>query len=265
MKSSLIALTCLALLACDAAAQTSKPEILVLGTFHMANPGRDIHNAEVDDVLSAPRQAEMVELLEVVKRFRPTKIAVEASVTNQRTARAYAEYLAGSYVLTRNEVDQIGFRLAKELGHPTIHAVDAGGDFPYLRVQNYAKANGRQAEFDAAVQKVGDRVKAEATYLRSHTLLEALTLMNSDSSAAKEMAGEFDRVTFGEPWEYAGSDLLSAWYQRNARIYRNILALVTSPEDRILVVYGAGHLSWLQHMVEGHGKARLRKLVEFRK
>lgn len=246
------------------AAPPAKPEILVLGTFHMANPGSDVHNAQVDDVLSARRQREMAELLAVLKRFRPTKIAVEANVNSQRTSREYAEYLAGRYTLTRNEVDQIGFRLAKELDHPTVYAVDASGDYPYMRVLNYAKANGRQAEFDTMANRVGERVKADADYLRAHTLLETLAHINADSSVTKWMASDFDYVPFGEPWEYAGSDLLGSWFQRNARIYRNILALATAPDDRLLVVYGSGHLGWLRQMVQAHGRATLRTLADLR-
>src|SRR5687768_954487 len=206
-----------------AAAQVAKPEILVLGTFHMANPGSDVHNMEADDVMSARRQREMAELLEVLKRFRPTKIAVEASVTRPDVKQQYADYLAGKHTLTRNETNQIGYRLAKELGHPAVYAVDVSGDFPYMRVANYAKANGRQAEFEAMTQRVGARVKAQGEYLRTHTIVQYLTLLNADSSVATSVADEYAYVPFGEPWEYAGSDLLAAWLQRNARIYRNII------------------------------------------
>jgi len=56
-----------------AVAQTAPPqqaEILILGTYHMANPGRDIFNISADDVLAPKRQAEIGELLEVLKRFK---------------------------------------------------------------------------------------------------------------------------------------------------------------------------------------------------
>lgn len=43
----------------------ARPEILVLGTYHMANPGHDIHNLQADDVLSPKRQQEIAQLLEV--------------------------------------------------------------------------------------------------------------------------------------------------------------------------------------------------------
>ena len=57
----------------------------MLGVYHMANPGRDIHNMRADDVLAPKRQAEIGQLVEVLKRFRPTKIAVERNVGDERS------------------------------------------------------------------------------------------------------------------------------------------------------------------------------------
>ena len=112
---------------------TDKPaaraEVLVLGVYHMANPGRDIFNMQADDVLAPKRQAEIAQLLGVLKKFQPTKIAIEADPYGRRT-QEYADYLAGKHTLSRNENDQIGYRLAKELGHKNIYPVDADGDFP---------------------------------------------------------------------------------------------------------------------------------------
>jgi hypothetical protein len=44
--------------------------------------------------------------------------------------------------LSRNEIDQIGYRLAKELAHRAVYPVDKNGGFPWQRLLNYAKANG---------------------------------------------------------------------------------------------------------------------------
>ena len=155
----------------QAPAQTSaRAEILVLGVYHMANPGRDIFNTQADDVLASKRQAEIAQLLEVLKGFQPTKIAVEADPWGPRKGQ-YADYLAGKYTLTRNEIDQIGYRLAKELGHKTVNLVDADGEFPYPRLVNYAKASGRSQELDAMMAGIGERVKAQSAYLASHTIL----------------------------------------------------------------------------------------------
>jgi hypothetical protein len=239
-----------------------RPEILVLGTYHMANPGHDIHNMQADDVLSPKRQQEITQLIEVLKKFRPTKVAIEAEVGSQREPQRYADYVAGKYTLTRNEIDQIGYRLAKELGHRAIYSVDVDGDFPYLRVVNWAKANGLNAKFDALAASTGERVKAQGEFLRTHTVLETLKYMNTDSSVTKDLASYFAFVPYGQPFEYAGPDLLALWYQRNIRIYHNIVALIDSPSDRILVIYGAGHLGWLRQDIANDATVRLQKLSD---
>jgi hypothetical protein len=217
---------------------------------------------EADDVLSPKRQREIAQLIEVLKRFRPTKIAIESEVGSQRDPQRYTDYLAGKYTLSRNEIDQIGFRLAKELGHRAIYPVDVEGDFPFYRVRNYAKANGLADKFEAMQAAVAVRVKAQGDFLRSHTVLQTLEYMNADSMVAKAMTSEYAFVPFGEPYEYAGPDLVAAWFQRNIRIYRNIIALIDSPNDRILAIYGSGHLGWLQQSVANDGTARLRKLAD---
>lgn len=244
------------------AQSSARPEILILGAYHMANPGHDIYNMQVDDVQSPKRQQEIAQLVDVLKKFRPTKVAIEAGVGSKRVAQEYSDYLAGKYTLSRNEIDQIGYRLAKELGHAKVYAVDVDGDFPMQRVINYAKANGRSAAFDSIGARTGARVKAENDFLRSHTVLETMQYMNSDSSVARDVADYFAMVPFGEPWEYAGPDLLAAWYQRNIRIYHNIVSLVDSPNERILVIYGAGHLGWLRQDVASDASVKLRTLAE---
>jgi len=246
-----------------APAQTdARPEILVLGTYHMANPGRDIHNMAADDVLSAKRQLELTQLLEVLKRFKPTRIAIEASAGSERTTRDYNEYLAGRYTLTRNENDQLGLRLAKELGHKSVHAVDVDGDFQYMRVMNYAKANGKTARFDSMQARVARRVKQQSDFLQTHTVLETLGRMNSDSAAAEALASDMEFIYFGDLWEFAGPDLLTFWFQRNLRIYNRITALIESPSDKILVIYGAGHLGPLRQIIGADVRVRLRKLSD---
>ncbi len=249
---------------CFASAQVpARPEILVLGTYHMANPGHDIHSSQTDDVTSPARQREIVRLIDVLTQFQPTKIAIEANIGSLRAQREYGDYVAGKYALTANEIDQIGFRLAKKLGCPSIYPVDENGDFPFYRVRNYAIANGKKEQFEASQNAVGARVRTDDAFLANHTVLEMLMHVNSDSSVAMAV-GEYYTgfMPFGEPFEYAGPDLIASWFQRNLRIYHNIRALITSPSDRILVIYGSGHLGWLRQIVSQDPAVRLRTLNE---
>jgi hypothetical protein len=47
------------------------------------------------------------------------------------------------------------------------------------------------------------------------------------------------------------------------RIYSNVVQLADSPDERILVIFGAGHLGWLRHNFASDPTLRLRKLAEF--
>jgi hypothetical protein len=242
---------------------TQKAEILILGTYHMANPGRDVFNMTADDVLSPKRQAEIVQLLEVLKRFHPTKIAVESNVYEDRRPKGYADYLAGKSALSANEIEQIGYRLAKELGHKTIYPVDMDGDFPWQRVINFAKATGQTPIMEKIRSDIGEMVKKQDAYLHSHTILETLLSMNDDRKIAEDVGYYLREARLGEPGDYAGPDLLASWYQRNIRIYNNIAKIIESPHERVLVIYGAGHLGWLQQDVAGDPDMKLRKISEF--
>lgn len=165
--------------------------------------------------------------------------------------------------MSGDEVDQVAFRLAKELALQTVYPVDEQGDFPYERLLNWAVANSRKAQFDAMQASMGARVKDENDFLLSHTALQMFEYINSDSMVSSDVASYFAFVPYGDPDDYAGSDLIASWYQRNIRIYHNIVALIGSPNDRILVIFGAGHLGWLRQDAANDATVRLRKLADF--
>ncbi len=188
---------------------------------------------------------------------------MEGSFSDDRIPKRYADYVASKYELTRNEVDQIGFRLARELGHKTVYPVDVDGEFPFQHIVNYAKASGRSKELDAMMGEVGAMVKAQNAHLASHTVLETLLYMNSDDKVAEDVGFYYREAQFGEPWDWAGADLVSDWFRRNMRIYSNVVQLADSPNERLLVIFGAGHLGWLQRDFASNPNLRLRKLGEF--
>jgi hypothetical protein len=82
----------------------SLPQVLVLGVYHMANPGRDVVNMQADDVLAETRQSEIAEVIEVLRGFNPTRIAVEAPFYDSDVISArFRDYVNGEHELSRNE------------------------------------------------------------------------------------------------------------------------------------------------------------------
>ena len=242
--------------AVDADAKT-KPTLVILGTYHMGTPGNNVVNGKVDDVTSPERQRQMVELIERLKRFRPTKIVVEVDGDDAaKTQAAYDKYLAGQYQLSKNETNQIGFRLAKALGHKQVYCVDWSEfwDDPTI---NYEKYAAKDAELDGFLKGVYRKLKAEvdAEHEKMFTLpiTDQLILLNRPERVERSHRLYYEFIRIGRGKEYAGAGYVAWWYRRNMVILANIIRLTDGPGERILVVYGSGHLKLLTQFAKESG------------
>ena len=86
-------------------------EVLLFGTFHFKDAGRDSYKPQVDvDILSEQRQQELGEVLDALAtRFSPTKIGIEVDGDWARriVESEYPSWLEGELELKANEVYQI--------------------------------------------------------------------------------------------------------------------------------------------------------------
>lgn len=130
-------------------------EVLLLGTVHLDNPGRDVNNPTVPDVLLPEKQAELAALRDSLAQFRPTKMAIEVRRRHQ-----------------------------------------------------------------AAI----------------------------DSLYRRFRAGRMDT-------SFVGADVVAQYHKRNLRIFAN-LAQIAEPGDRIIGIFGNGHMPYLRPLVEASPKLR---------
>lgn len=223
-------------------------EVLILGTYHFANPGLDVVRTEVADILSPQKQAEVESVVESLAAFRPTKIAVEVRAESvARLDSVYDAYRAGQHTLSRNEVQQLGFRLAQRFGHSRLYGIDHEGEFPFEALMRYAQEH--DPAFVAWAQNKLAEIGAESTrQQRENTLPEILRLQNEPDSIARGHGLYVVMSGVGAGDTYIGADLLSGWYERNIRTFADLRALA-EPGDRILVIFGAGHAAILRELV----------------
>jgi Family of unknown function (DUF5694) len=226
------------------AQRTLAKPILFLGVYHMNNPGLDAVNLQADDVLSAKRQQEIETLVENLAAFHPSKIAIEADPKDGEWANRYKEYLAGRYTLTRDEREQVGFRLAKRVGLPTIYGVD------YLMYMNGLTPSemADQPSKSETEKPASNQLSAEDVLLRQSTVTQYLFHLNSEEQIQKNAEGYMDMLLpDNDPAIYRNADLVANWYKRNLRIFENINRVTEQAgTDRILVIIGAGHLRLLK-------------------
>ena len=242
---------------------TRKPTVLVLATSHMNNPGRDVLNAHWDDVLTEKRQKEIREFVNLLKRFKPTKIAIELSFASAELEENYGQYLRGEYQLTRDEREQIGFRLAKELNHQKIYGVNAEGDFGVNRVFEFAKANNQQEIVDKAFSVVKPQVEALNKLIQTASITEIHKFLNDQRKIDEEHQAYLIISRIGKDNEYPGVDATAEWYKRNLKIFSNIARITDSGDDRILIIFGAGHAKLLQQFIEDSGEYNLERTGKY--
>ena len=226
-----------------------KPALLILGTYHMGTPGNNVVNGKVDDVTSPERQKQIVKLIEKLEKFKPTKIVVECDLeADAKNQENYERYLAGNYQLSRNETNQIGYRLAKEVGLKKVYCVDWSDfwDDPNILYEKYAA---KDAEMDSFLKGVYRNLKsdsdAEHEKLFTLPVIDQLILINQPARMERDHRVYFNLMRIGRGKDYIGANYVSWWYRRNLTILNNIIRLTDSPNDRVLVVYGAGHLKLL--------------------
>lgn len=228
-------------------------QLLILGTYHMDNPRLDAKNLEADDVLLPKRQREIAELIEKLARFNPTKIAVEAPYSDKAIwNNRYKKFLAGEHKLTRNEIEQIGFQLAKRLNHQTVYPIDYPMLMSGLRYDEVEfpkpKPTPSLTAGNAETKKPEPTLSEGDLLLRRSTVTEFLLHMNNLEKARKDHGENYLKqlLPSDNAAIYESADRITNWYKRNLRMFANINRIAEFPNDRILLIAGSGHLTILR-------------------
>jgi hypothetical protein len=220
--------------------------VMIVGGYHMSNPGRDLHNVVSGDVLESAPQAELARIAEALNEFHPTAVMAEwdANVASER----YAQFLAGTLPPSRNEVVQLGFRLAKRAGLKSFYGIDVEGDFPFEPVQTLAKARGQMKLIDDAGAEVEAHVRRLSAMIAKDGIAAALRYMNDPELISRDNGFYRQMLRVGQGAQQPGVDLLTAWYRRNFLICANLIQN-TRPGDHVVVFYGSGHSFLLRQCV----------------
>jgi hypothetical protein len=229
-----------------------KTKVLLLGTFHFDNPGLDVAKYENANVLSPKRQQEIADVVMKLKQFRPDKIFVEQEPAAQpRLDSLLNQYKENRWTLYANEIYQLGFRLAKELQLPTLHAVDyRAAAFPFDSLGKVA-AGAKQYSLLQRLKTTIDSIQtAFNSQLQTSTIRQILLQENNAANQRFSVGGYFDFLVAGGKDNHVGSYLVSEWWRRNMVIYENILKRLDGNEKNVLVIFGSSHTALLKEFMK---------------
>jgi len=226
------------------------PKVAILGMLHFTSKNNTV-SQKFTEVKSEKRQAEIKILVESLKKFNPTKIAVERPYRSEEELnKKYADYLKGSYELTEEETDQIAFRLARELNHERLYLVYSPVHYAFDSTVAFAKRNGQSKLIDSIIDNATKLADEYDQIAFDGKIQDAVYYLNTDGAINKNHFGYILLSQIGNEENKIGAETVGDWYKSNIKIFENIRQLADSNSERILVIYGQGHLKILNQLIK---------------
>jgi hypothetical protein len=232
-------------------------EVLLLGVFHFEYYNMDSHKTDSIhkiDILSPNRQKEILKIVQTIAKFKPTIICLESGNDSLLNFQ-YSNYLKKIYTLSKEEIDQLGFRIAEKSGLNIVYAVD---DISWFR-ENLKKDTALvhfwdeqyyldTLEMNRWTEKYSNWNNYVDSVSTKLSLKDYLKLLNHPKVLDYNL-GQY--LVEMKTSNHNGPDFVTLdWYNRNLRIYNNILKTNPAETDRILVIYGSGHIPLLKHFFD---------------
>ncbi|MFA0809821.1 DUF5694 domain-containing protein [Microbulbifer epialgicus] len=224
-------------------------QVMLFGTFHFANPGRDTVKLNVIDVLTPENQAYLEQLTEKLASESPTHVMLECDPRIQdKIDIKFQAYLNGEHQLEVNEHQQLGFRIAAKAKLNGVICYDENQvHWDGAKLMSYMSTNApeRKKIFDAEIADFGNLAS------KQHKTLPLRQLLQIDNSVERDkknmnlylMVNDIDS---GEG--FSGADASVSWWHRNFRMYANIQAKA-QPGTKVIAIAGSGHTALMKTLL----------------
>lgn len=224
--------------------------VMLLGVFHFDNPGLDAVKFDTIDVMTAPSQRYLEELTERLAQFKPTKVLLEYNPDNEAAVnQRYRDYRAGSYALERNEIYQLGFRVAAKAGLARVYSFDDRSTNWDSSLWDYLPKH--EPQMMQAVEKLIADMSRQ--FQQDHQTQSLRELLRSTNDAETDRANKdtylLTNAAGAEQKLFHGANSTASWWHRNFKMYANI-QLQAAPGERILVIGGQGHTAILRDLLQ---------------
>ncbi|WP_298518934.1 DUF5694 domain-containing protein [uncultured Kordia sp.] len=238
---------------------TKKIKVYLLGTFHFAQTDSTYN------VLDAKHQQSIEELCDIVVKQKPDKVFIERQPEYEfrnKYDSLFKVYVDTDVLPYRNELYQVGFRVAKRLKHSKVYQCDHPGQYGryFSAALKYAKEHNQMGYIDASakgtVLREDDRVD-EDSIQKNSSLLDYIKWINSEAVMQTSHAsyivndpqvGSADYYNYDDDDTLLGAEVTADWYRRNIMIYSKMINQLSYEEDAIFLIIGADHVPILEYL-----------------
>jgi len=234
-------------------------KVYLLGTFHFSQTD------ESYNIVDDKHQKSIKELCKIIEKHQPDKIFTERQPEfefQNKIDDKYNQYLKDDKIRYKNEIYQVGFRVAKSLKHPRIYQCDHPGMYGshYEKGVEYATKNNQldylNAKAKGTVMRY-DEIIDEDSLMQNITLLEYIKWINSEKVMSTSHAyyianspqiGSKDYYNSDDDDTLIGAELTADWYRRNIMIYTKMINQLDYSEKAIFLIIGGDHVPILRNL-----------------
>lgn len=219
--------------------KVSNREILLVGTFHFEHLKELVQGKEED----------ILKIVDLLSKYAPSKIAVEWE--RDQHDQLNKLYKDNNKEYEMNEIEQLGFRIARKLRHEEIFAVNWMGKLTQEDVvtlnntiqSTYPEIRENFSTYGAKVEQI----------LLSGGLLHTYQELNKDELRKDTEKLYLSYVPVENNEQTIGVDFLNKWIERELMIFKHVVEIASDDNERILLIVGMDHLWMLKKLFEGNG------------
>ncbi len=233
-------------------AQTKKKQILLVGTFHYANPGLDVAQLNNFNIMSEKSQKELETMSDKIKKFGPDKIFVEWEFSKQSDLdKLYNKNTDSLFKTNKNEITQLALRTAKKLNHKKLYGMNLYTSFPYDSLMMAMEKANQKDLMEKNKLMTQNFEKQHNERIRKSSLQEMMLYYNTKQAENENLQWYLEIANrAGNPDDFSGPSLVSNWYKRNLYMYSLIQKLTESTDNKIMILVGAGHAAIIRGFIE---------------
>ena len=236
--------------------KNEKIKIILMGTFHYGATS-DRNSTNFKDLFSEKRQKELDFMTAKLNAFGVKKIFVETDFREQKKSDSlYNAYKNGKLkdsVWLKREETQVAFRLGKMNNLPII-AADNRQELSYNAISEYEKKHANDKTNPDSFFEIPYPFTEKLKKLSETPLPEYYIQLNAPYA---RQANQYDylhyAMAYGEKDDFTGEQFTVSFYDRNLKIYNNILRNIDLKNDKvILVLFGSSHTNIMRQFFENH-------------
>jgi len=171
-------------------------------------------------------------------------------------------YLDGAHQLSSSEIEQVGFRVAKQCEVPTIQAFDHI-DISWQGDALFSFLAEHDPELEAEVFALLDELEKEDTAAHGTMSLRELLIREADPARESRNMDLYLMTNMAGAGEgFEGADAAASWWHRNFRMLA-LLQQAATPGERVLVIAGSGHTAILRQLLEVDRRIRVHSILPY--